>query len=56
MSKLKVLVLGSSGMIGHQVFVQLNSLNSYSMYDFSFRKKFREESIIMDARDIYLNS
>ena len=38
-------------MIGHQVFVQLNSLNSYSMYDFSFRKKFREESIIMDARD-----
>lgn len=51
MSKQKVLVLGSTGMIGHRVFFELDSSGDYLLYDFSYRKKLREESLIFDARD-----
>ena len=49
--KNKVLVLGSTGLIGHQVFNYLQSTEQYDLYDFVYRKKLREDSIIMDARD-----
>ncbi len=49
--KTKVLVLGSTGLIGHQVFRCLQLTEQYQLYDFGFRKKLREESVILDARN-----
>lgn len=49
--KNKVLVLGSTGLIGHQVFNYLQSTAQYELHDFVYRKKFREGSMILDARD-----
>ena len=51
MSKPKVLVLGSSGMIGHQIFNTLNVSNDYLLYDFSYKNKLRDDSVSLDARD-----
>jgi len=49
--KNKVLVLGSTGLIGHQVFNYLQSTAQYDLHDFVYRKKLREGSMILDARD-----
>ncbi|MFN3759898.1 MAG: dTDP-4-dehydrorhamnose reductase family protein [Algoriphagus aquaeductus] len=47
----KVLVLGSTGMLGHQVVLKLNQVPDFQVYDISFRNKFREETIICDVTD-----
>lgn len=49
--KLKVLVLGSTGLIGHQVYNYLNSLSEYHMYDISYRTKLNQNTIICDIRN-----
>jgi dTDP-4-dehydrorhamnose reductase len=49
--KNKVLILGSTGLIGHQVFNYLHSSAQYDLYDIVYRKKLRDRSIIVDARD-----
>ncbi len=46
----KVLVLGSTGMIGHQVFNYLKFNSVFELYDISFRKKLQHDSILLDAR------
>lgn len=47
----KILVLGSTGLIGHQVFNFLQSTSQYDLYSFSFRKKLQKDTIIIDARN-----
>jgi dTDP-4-dehydrorhamnose reductase len=49
--RLKVLVLGSTGLIGHKVFNYLSILNKYDLYNVSFRKKLNDKTIICDARN-----
>ena len=49
--KEKVLVLGSTGLIGHQVFNYLQEHSSYDLYNISYRKKLTTDTIIQDARD-----
>ena len=49
--KNKVLVLGATGLIGHQVFNHLKFNGKYDLYNFSFRKKLQNDSIILDARN-----
>ncbi|MDN3686517.1 dTDP-4-dehydrorhamnose reductase family protein [Cyclobacterium jeungdonense] len=44
----KVLILGSTGMLGHQVYYKFNSLNKFEIFDISFRRQLRKESIICD--------
>ena len=44
-----VLVLGSTGMIGHQVFNYLKSNDVFELYNISFRKKLQHDSILLDA-------
>ena len=44
----KVLVLGSTGMLGHLVYNFLESTNSYDLYNLSFRNKLNSETIIID--------
>jgi dTDP-4-dehydrorhamnose reductase len=47
----KVLVLGSTGMLGHVLFNYLEQTGNYEMYDLVFKNKLREESIICDITD-----
>ena len=47
----KVLVLGSTGLIGHQVFNYLKVGNLYDLYNFSYRKKLQDDTIVLDARN-----
>ncbi|MBN3582423.1 SDR family oxidoreductase [Algoriphagus aestuarii] len=47
----KVLILGSTGMLGHQVFFNLDSSEDFEVFDLSFRNKLREETIIFDITD-----
>jgi dTDP-4-dehydrorhamnose reductase len=46
----KVLVLGSTGMIGHQVLNYLKFKSVFELYNISFRKKLQHDSILLDAR------
>lgn len=49
--KKKVLVLGSTGLIGHQVFFYLKNDGKYDLYNFAYRKKLQDDTIILDARN-----
>ena len=49
--KKKILVLGSTGLIGHQVFNYLKIGGRYDLYNFSYRKKLQDDTIILDARN-----
>lgn len=48
---MKVLILGSTGMLGHQLFYNLINDKSLEVYDLSFRNKLRPETIICDVTD-----
>ena len=47
----KVLVLGSTGMLGHMVHHFLDSSKTYDLYDLSFRNKLTSKTIILDISD-----
>ena len=47
----KVLVLGSTGMLGHMVYHFLDSTNKYDLYNLSFRNKLNSKTIIEDISD-----
>jgi dTDP-4-dehydrorhamnose reductase len=49
--KKKILVLGSTGLIGHQVFNYLRRSDEYELYDFSYRKQLHNGTVILDARN-----
>lgn len=49
--KKKVLVLGATGLIGHQVFNYLQFNGQYELYNFAYRKKLQDDTVILDARD-----
>ena len=50
--KKKVLILGSTGMLGHQVFYYLKSFSEFIVYDISFRSKLTESTSIIDVKNI----
>lgn len=45
----KVLVLGSTGMLGHIVYNYLNSTKIYDLYNLSYRNKLNSKTIILDV-------
>ncbi len=47
----KVLVLGSAGLIGHQVYNYLKDSDNYELYNISNRNKIQDDTILLDARD-----
>jgi dTDP-4-dehydrorhamnose reductase len=49
--KLKILVLGSTGLIGHQVFNYLLKKEKYELYNISYRKKLNHDTILCDVRN-----
>ncbi|MFV0270974.1 MAG: dTDP-4-dehydrorhamnose reductase family protein [Macellibacteroides fermentans] len=52
MDKIKVLILGSTGMAGHIVYYYLKGLNKYDITNISYRNKLDNDSIILDVRKI----
>ena len=49
--KKKILILGSTGMLGHQVVNYFLKFDDYDVVYIAFRSKLREETIISDATD-----
>jgi len=47
----KVIILGSTGMLGHLVYHFLDSTNKYDLYNLSFRNKLNSKTIIVDILD-----
>jgi dTDP-4-dehydrorhamnose reductase len=48
----KVVVLGSTGMLGHVVYDVLNADSNYSVFNISYRKKLNSETIICDVSNL----
>jgi dTDP-4-dehydrorhamnose reductase len=48
---MKVLILGSTGMLGHQVVNYFLKCDDYDVIDIAFRSKLREKTIISDVTD-----
>lgn len=49
--KKKVLVLGSTGLIGHQVYNYLKDNSNYELSNISYRKKLNEDTLLLDVRN-----
>jgi len=49
--KSKVLILGSTGLIGHQVHNYLKDGKEYDLHNIAYRRKLQEDTILLDARD-----
>ena len=47
----KVLVLGSTGLIGHQVYYYLKEHSNYELSNILYRTKLEEDSILLDIRE-----
>jgi len=47
----KILVLGSAGLIGHQVYNYLKDSGNYELHNISYRHKIQNDTILLDARD-----
>ena len=50
--KKKVLVLGSTGMLGHQVVQYFKNFDEYDIYDVSYRNKLTDQTSIIDVSNI----
>jgi len=46
----KVLILGSSGLIGHQVYNYLKDNSDFSLSNISYKRKLNSDTILLDAR------
>ena len=44
-------MLGSTGLIGHQVYNYLKANSDYHLTNISYRKKLQDDTILLDVRD-----
>ena len=47
----KVLILGSSGLIGHQIHNYLDNYNNFNLSNISYSRKLNNETLLLDARN-----
>jgi dTDP-4-dehydrorhamnose reductase len=47
----KILVLGSAGLIGHQVYNYLKDSGNYELHNISYSNKIQDDTILLDARN-----
>ena len=47
----KVLVLGSAGLIGHQVYNYLKDSDNYELHNISCQNKIQDDTVLLDARN-----
>ena len=49
----RILILGATGLIGHQVCLRLKQRSDYQLFHMAKQRKFDDETILLDARDEY---
>ena len=47
----KLLILGSAGLIGHQIYNYLKGSGNYELHNISYRNKIQDDTILLDARN-----
>ena len=47
----KILILGSAGLVGHQVYNYLKESDNYEMHNISYQNKIKNDTILLDARN-----
>ena len=47
----KVLILGSTGLIGHQIYEYLRKNSDFLLSNTSYRKQLNDETVLLDARN-----
>jgi dTDP-4-dehydrorhamnose reductase len=47
----KVLILGATGLIGHQVYLRLNANMNFLVSSFAHHRKISDDTVLLDARD-----
>ncbi|MEO1940780.1 MAG: sugar nucleotide-binding protein, partial [Candidatus Thioglobus sp.] len=47
----KVLILGATGLIGHQVFLRLKACKDYEVVSFAHKRKIEADTVLFDARN-----
>ena len=47
----KILILGATGLIGHQVYFQLNANKKFLVSSFARQRKISDDTVLLDARD-----
>jgi len=50
----KIIILGATGLIGHQVYFQLKANKDFSVFSFAHQKKISQATMLLDARDEHL--
>ena len=49
--KNKILILGSTGLIGHQIHYLLSNDSRYKIFDIAYRNKLHNSTLLLDIRD-----
>ena len=49
----RVLVLGATGLIGHQVCLRLKQRSDYQLFHMAKQRRFDDDTVLLDARDEY---
>ena len=47
----KILILGATGLIGHQVFLRLNANKNFVLSSFARQRKISDDTVLLDARN-----
>ena len=47
----KILILGATGLIGHQVYFRLNANKNFVVSSFARQRKISDDTVLLDARD-----
>ena len=50
----KIIILGSTGLIGHQVYLRLNANKNFVVSSISRQRKISDDTVLLDARDEHL--
>jgi dTDP-4-dehydrorhamnose reductase len=50
----KILILGATGLIGHQVYLRLKANKGFLVYSFAHQRKTDDYTVLLDARDEHL--
>ena len=50
--KQKVLILGSTGLLGHQLFYYLKANSDYDIFNIAFRTKLQLDTVLVDVRNV----
>lgn len=50
----KILILGATGLIGHQTFLRLKARSDFDVFSMAHQRQIDDETILLDARDDHL--